>query len=122
MGTARMIDEEVGKIVRDAHDRTTALLTERKAEVETIAKLLLDKEKISAEDVQKAIGDRPFELKGGFTVPGAEVSDDQNAGEAGEANVSEDAAEDTSEEGVGTTRDTLPPPAFAFESTANPAA
>merc|ERR1712146_208759 len=98
MGTARMIDEEVGKIVRDAHDRTTALLTERKAEVETIAKLLLDKEKISAEDVQKAIGDRPFEMKGGFTVPGAEDGSDDNAGEAGEPNVSEGAAEEASEE------------------------
>ena len=96
--TARMIDEEVGKIVRNAHERTTALLTERKAEVETIAKLLLDNEKISAEDVQKAIGDRPFELKGGFTVPGAEDGSDKNAGEAGEPNVSEEAAEETSEE------------------------
>ena len=38
--TARMIDEEVGKIVRDAHERTTALLTERKAEVETQSYLL----------------------------------------------------------------------------------
>merc|ERR1711871_654380 len=99
--TARMIDEEVGKIVRRAHERTTALLTERKEEVETIAKLLLDKEKISAEDVQKAIGDRPFELKGGFTVPGTEGDSDQNAGEAGESNVSEEAAEETSEEGGG---------------------
>ena len=56
--TARMIDEEVGKIIKEAHDRTTALLTERKSEVETIALLLLDKEKITAEDVQKAINDR----------------------------------------------------------------
>ena len=118
---ARMIDEEVGGIVRRAHDRTIALLTERKAEVETVAKLLLDKEKISAEDVRKAIGDRPFALKGGFSVPGTEDSSDENAGEAGEPNVSEEAAEEAPE-GGGTTRDTMPPPAFAFDSTGNPVA
>merc|ERR1712146_750053 len=116
MGTAQMIDEEVGKIIRRAHERTTALLTERKAEVETIAKLLLDKEKISAEDVQKAIGDRPFELKGGFTVPSAEDSSDQDAENAGQPNVSEETTEEAPD------CETMPPPAFAFDGTGNPVA
>lgn len=118
--TARMIDEEVGKIIKEAHDRTTALLTERKSEVETIALLLLDKEKITAEDVQKAIGDRPFEMKGGFSIPDAEEDSDDSAGEAAEPNVAEEPAEEAPEEG--TTTGTMPPAAFAFESSDNPAA
>lgn len=118
--TARMIDEEVGKIIKEAHDRTTALLTERKSEVETIALLLLDKEKITAEDVQKAIGDRPFEMKGGFSIPDAEEDSDDSAGEAAEPNVAEEPAEEAPEEG--TTTGTMPPPAFAFESSDDPAA
>ena len=70
--TAKIIDEEVAKIIENAHSRTLALLTERKAELETIAELLLDKEKITGEDMQAAIGDRPFEdQRGGFVVPGA---------------------------------------------------
>ena len=54
-------------------------------------------------------------------MPGTEDSSDENAGEAGEPNVSEEAAEEAPE-GGGTTRDTMPPPAFAFDSTGNPVA
>ncbi|MDC0510844.1 ATP-dependent zinc metalloprotease FtsH, partial [bacterium] len=56
--TARMIDEEVKKIVDEAHTRTMALLTEHKDKLEAVAQLLMEKEKINADDMQKLIGDR----------------------------------------------------------------
>lgn len=55
---ARMIDKEVKGIIDAAHERTTALLIEKRREVEAVAQLLLEKEKLSAEDVRQAIGER----------------------------------------------------------------
>lgn len=68
--TAQMIDEEVKKIVDTAHARTEALLTEHREKVEIVAQLLLKQEKITAQDVQAAIGDRPFDdgYEAGFVV------------------------------------------------------
>lgn len=45
--TAELIDAEVRKMVQNAHRRTTELLTEKKAEVEKVAQLLLAKEVLS---------------------------------------------------------------------------
>lgn len=45
--TAQLLDSEVRKMVNEAHDRTTQLLTEKKADVEKVAQLLLAKEVLS---------------------------------------------------------------------------
>lgn len=45
--TAQLIDDEVRKMVRDAHARCTQLLTEKKNQVEAVAKVLLEKEVLS---------------------------------------------------------------------------
>lgn len=50
--TAQALDKAVKKMVTDAHARTLKLLTERKAEVEKVAKLLLEKEVITREDMR----------------------------------------------------------------------
>jgi len=42
-----MIDEEVRKMVFEAHRRTKELLTEKKEQVEQVALLLLEKEVLS---------------------------------------------------------------------------
>jgi AFG3 family protein len=42
----------VKKMVTDAHTKTKKLLTEKKAEVEKVAKLLLEKEVITREDMR----------------------------------------------------------------------
>jgi len=59
--TADMIDEEVRKIVDDAHKRTTKLLNEKYHFVEEVAQLLLKEEVLHAEDLVKICGERPFE-------------------------------------------------------------
>ena len=58
-----MIDEEVREIVEKAYERTLQLLTERKNEVEIIAKELLSKEVLHKSDVEALIGKRPFDEK-----------------------------------------------------------
>ncbi len=58
--TGKMIDEEVRRIIEEAYERTIALLTERKEEVEKLAKALLEKEVLYKSDVEKLIGERPF--------------------------------------------------------------
>ncbi|MFY7840815.1 MAG: ATP-dependent zinc metalloprotease FtsH [Lacibacter sp.] len=61
--TAEMIDDEVRKLIEEAYQRTKALLTEKKGEVEKLAKALLEKEVLFQSDVELLIGKRPFEHK-----------------------------------------------------------
>lgn len=58
--TAKIIDEEVKKLVDGIYQRTKKLLTEKRQEVETIAQELLKKEVIFRRDIEKMIGLRPF--------------------------------------------------------------
>jgi len=62
-GTGKIIDEEVKAIIDKAYTLTLALLTEKKAEVEILAKELLSKEVLHKSDVETLIGKRPFEDK-----------------------------------------------------------
>ncbi len=59
--TGKIIDEEVRKMIGEAYQRTLQILTERKAEVEKLAKALLDKEVLHKSDVEELVGKRPFE-------------------------------------------------------------
>ena len=61
--TAKLIDEEVRKLIDEAYYRTKALLTEKKREVEKLAEALLEKEVLFQSDVEALIGKRPFEEK-----------------------------------------------------------
>jgi len=61
--TGKLIDNEVRAIIEEAYKRTLTLLTEKKKEVELLAKQLLDKEVLLQSDVEELIGKRPFEEK-----------------------------------------------------------
>ena len=61
--TGKIIDEEVRGIIDEAYQRTLKLLTEKKKQVEILAKELLDKEVLHKSDVEILIGKRPFEEK-----------------------------------------------------------
>lgn len=72
--TGKLIDEEVRKLIQQAYERTIQLLTEKKKEVEILAKELLDKEVLHKSDVEELIGKRPFveklhEIQGPDDVP-----------------------------------------------------
>jgi cell division protease FtsH len=61
--TGKMIDEEVRKLIDEAYIKTKALLTEKRGDVEKLAKELLVKEVLFKSDVETLIGKRPFEEK-----------------------------------------------------------
>jgi cell division protease FtsH len=61
--TAKLIDEEVRKMIDQAYERTITLLTEKRAEVEKLAEALLDREVLFQSDVEQLIGKRPYEEK-----------------------------------------------------------
>ena len=61
--TGKIIDEEVRGIIDNAYKRTLKLLTDKKGDVEKLAKALLEKEVLFQSDVEELIGKRPFEIK-----------------------------------------------------------
>ncbi|KAI0348406.1 ATP-dependent metallopeptidase Hfl [Trametopsis cervina] len=58
--TGQILDDEVRKMITSAHQRTVDLLTEHREDVEKVAKLLLEKEVITREDMIRLLGKRPF--------------------------------------------------------------
>ncbi len=61
--TGKLIDHEVRLLIEDAYLKTKALLTEKRDDVEKLAKELLVKEVLFKSDVEALIGKRPFEEK-----------------------------------------------------------
>ena len=61
--TAKLIDEEVRKLIDVAYERTKGLLTEKRAQVEKLADALLHREVLFQSDVEALIGKRPYEEK-----------------------------------------------------------
>ncbi len=72
--TGKLIDEEARKLIDIAYERTKALLTEKKQQVEILAKELLQKEVLFKSDVEALIGKRPYEEKKILDVPGDETN------------------------------------------------
>ena len=54
--TAQQIDGEIKRILTEAHDTARRILTERRAELEVIAKRLLDIEVIENEELHRLLG------------------------------------------------------------------
>jgi cell division protease FtsH len=54
--TQRVIDEEVSRLLRDADDRAGELLESRRDALEDVVALLLERETIDGEDVERALG------------------------------------------------------------------
>ncbi|RZF23415.1 cell division protein FtsH, partial [Paraburkholderia sp. UYCP14C] len=67
--TARLVDEEIRGVLNDAHARVTATLQAQRAPLERIARLLLEREVLDHELLQKAIEGQP--------VPGTTLDVDQ---------------------------------------------
>jgi len=80
--TARLIDEEVQKMVSDAYAKTKELLLQHKDDVDKVARRLLDREVLHKEDMIELLGKRPFREKStyeeiiqGTNAPGARPAD-----------------------------------------------
>ena len=83
--TAEMIDTEVHKMIKEQYERAKALLQEHKEGHAELARILIEKEVIFAEDVEKIFGKRPW------TSRSEEIFDSNNRSE--EKNDTETAAE-----------------------------
>jgi len=59
--TAKLIDQEIHKLIERAFERAKDIITINKVKIEEIASLLLSSEVIFREDVEKILGKRPFE-------------------------------------------------------------
>ncbi|EXJ63579.1 AFG3 family protein [Cladophialophora psammophila CBS 110553] len=65
--TARHIDEEVRRIVDEAHKQCKDLLLEKKDQMQAVAEELLKKEMLVRDDLVRILGPRPFEDPGDFS-------------------------------------------------------
>ena len=61
--TAEMIDKEISKLIETQYQRAIALLEKHKNKLTELADVLLDKEVIFKDNLQKIFGPRPFETK-----------------------------------------------------------
>jgi cell division protease FtsH len=59
--TAEIIDEEVHNLVQSSYEKALSLLKENKAKVDTLAKVLLEKEVIFKENLEEIFGKRTFD-------------------------------------------------------------
>ena len=71
--TGKMIDQEVRKLIDEAYIKTKKLLTDKREDVEKLAKELLVKEVLFKSDVEALIGKRPFEEKKILDIPAEDV-------------------------------------------------
>ncbi|WP_447641092.1 MULTISPECIES: ATP-dependent zinc metalloprotease FtsH [Chitinophagaceae] len=78
--TGKLIDEEVRSLIQQTYERTLALLTEHKGEVEMLAQALLKNEVLFKSDVEALIGKRPFEEKKSSEIEVVEETHSQDGG------------------------------------------
>ena len=67
--TAQEIDERVHLLIEEAYKRAKQILTDNYEKVETLAKLLLEREVIFTEDVRNILGERPFPEPEAMSAP-----------------------------------------------------
>ena len=58
--TAELIDEEISKMIEEQYQRAISILNKHKDKLTELATVLLDKEVIFKDNLQKIFGDRPF--------------------------------------------------------------
>ena len=58
--TAELIDEEISKMIEEQYQRAISILIKHKDKLTELATVLLDKEVIFKDNLQKIFGDRPF--------------------------------------------------------------
>lgn len=96
--TAELIDEEVKRMIGEQYERAKAILTEHKEEHNRLAQLLIEKEVIFAEDVERIFGKRPWasrseEIMAAENKAKASLPTDENLPEQQSGDSSESASE-----------------------------
>jgi cell division protease FtsH len=60
-GTARLIDEEIQRILREAEERAYRLLADNRDKLELLTATLIEREEMDRDEVEKLLGPRPKE-------------------------------------------------------------
>lgn len=105
--TARRIDEEVARIMKEAHDRATEILSSKREQMDLMASVLLERETVDGEACDALLENRWAEYlqaeqeKATVLEHAAEgTSDNQDTGTSAESAVSNQNAEVLAENGV----------------------
>ncbi|KAF9958705.1 AAA ATPase afg3 [Mortierella alpina] len=61
--TGQLIDNQVRSLIGQAFRKTTDLLTDRRSDVDKVARLLMEKEVLNRADMERLLGKRPFQDK-----------------------------------------------------------
>lgn len=88
--TAELIDEEVKKMVNEQYERAKQILSEHKDGHNQLAQLLIDKEVIFAEDVERIFGKRPWASRSEEIMAAKESKDAADAEKALEKKMNEE--------------------------------
>ena len=102
--TARVIDEEVSKIIEEQYQRALQILTDNKDKLTVLAEKLLEKEVIFKEDLEEVFGKRPWVKDEEFVSKSKLDSTENNLLEVDENTID---SEITSEVSSGENQDSL---------------
>ena len=92
--TAELIDEEISKMIEEQYQRAISILIKHKDKLTELATVLLDKEVIFKDNLQKIFGDRPYSKSDDTVI---EVNSKDADAEISEADKSEDIIKENKE-------------------------
>ncbi len=79
--TAKLIDDEISKIIEEQYQRAIQILKEHKDKLTTLANRLLEKEVIFKDDLEHIFGKRPFEVVEETEAPQNTENSEENSEE-----------------------------------------
>ncbi len=95
--TAQIIDQEIHKMVEESYEKAKKLLSDNREKLNQLAEILLQKEVIFREDLEKIFGKRPFDDHDHLMINGNGETNERKAPEAKIEAVTEVAAEKSEE-------------------------
>lgn len=98
--TAELIDEEVKKMIAEQYARAKQILADHRKGHEELTQLLIDKEVIFAEDVERIFGKRPWASRSEEIIAAKESQDAANAEKALAKEIEEKEAAEKEAEGT----------------------
>jgi AFG3 family protein len=80
--TAQIIDQEIHKMVEESYEKAKKLLSDNREKLNQLAEILLQKEVIFREDLEKIFGKRPFDDHDHLMINGNGETNERKAPEA----------------------------------------
>jgi cell division protease FtsH len=81
--TARLIDEDIARLIRDAHARVRRTLTDKRAALDALARMLLEHEVVDRSALDQVLRSQPPPAPRQAGTPSAAVFESKTAAVAG---------------------------------------